>query len=393
MAESVRCHGCGIALQSENTDAPGYMPASALSRPDVVCRRCYRMLHYGEFSRQVVDPAAYEREISVIEQHPGLVLYVLDVFDLAGSIATGLMRVLRGSEVHLVVNKVDLLPSDVDSDRLARWIRTEMAAHGIESKGIHFVSANKGHGITALFDWLKRRKPAQVYVVGMANVGKSTLLNRLKSLAAGSDAGELTVSLLPGTTLGMVQMNWTVAGKRVRVADTPGLMRGDRLTDHLCPDCLHTVVPAKRLKPRIFQLDPGQSLFFGNVCRFDFEAGDHQPIVCYVSNDLVIHRTKLERADAIMADHADDILKVPCPECRLLLGPLQPVPVSTQQRDRSLDDTDVHLTVPAQGADLVLPGLGWISCSGRKLDAQLWLPMDLMPTVRPRLIGDLNRPQ
>ncbi len=316
MTDIVRCQGCGVAIQSERPDEPGYLPACALNRSDVVCRRCYRIRHYGEFSRQMVDPAAYEREIAVIEQHPGLVLYVLDVFDLAGSIATGLTRVLRGSDVHLVVNKVDLLPSDVDSDRLSRWIKRELADNGIHAKGIHFVSAGKGTGVPELYQWLEQQQPSQVYVVGMANVGKSTLLNRLKRLAA-AETGDLTVSLLPGTTLGTVQMVWPVGKNgRMRVSDTPGLMQGNRLIDYLCADCLRIVVPSKRLKPRIFQLDPGQSLWFGNVCRFDFKAGGHQPIVCYVSNDLVIHRTKLERADAIGELHADDILKVPCPSCR-----------------------------------------------------------------------------
>jgi 30S ribosome assembly GTPase len=394
MTDMLRCQGCGTIVQTERPDEPGYLPKSALGRPEIVCRRCYRITHYGEFSRQVVDPAAYEREIAAIQAKPGLVLYVLDVFDLAGSMATGLTRVLRGSEVHLVVNKVDLLPADVDSTRLTQWIREEVASRGIEAKGVHFVSAERGTGVEDLLRWLEAKRHNAVYVVGMANVGKSTLLNQLKGLASGGEAGGLTVSLVPGTTLGTVRMEWRLRNQRkVQVSDTPGLIRGDRLTDYLCTDCLKVVVPTRRMKPRVFQLEPGQSLWFGNVCRFDFTAGLHQPVVCYVSNDLVIHRTKLERAAQFGADHPDDILKVPCPTCRERLGPLHEVSVATAQGAERWDDTTVHLEVSRSGADIVLPGLGWMALSGTAFTGSIWLPIDLTPTTRRRLIGDLNRSQ
>lgn len=394
MTKMIHCQGCGTIVQTEHADQPGYLPQSALTRSEIVCQRCYRMTHYGEFSRQVVNPAAYEREITTIEAKPGLVLYVLDVFDLAGSMATGLVRALRGSEVHLIVNKVDLLPAEVDSAQLMQWIRAEVANRGVKASGVHFVSAERGTGVADLLRWLEAKRHDTIYVVGMANVGKSTLLNRLKGLISGGKDASLTVSLVPGTTLGTIKMTWQLRNRRtVSVSDTPGLIRGDRLTDYLCSDCLKVVVPSRQMKPRVFQLRPGQSLWFGNVCRFDFMAGVPQSVVCYVSNDLVIHRTKVERAQEIGEQHPDDLLKVPCPACRAQLGPLHELALGTGPALKRWDDSVQALEIQDSGADVVLPGLGWMTLSGREMEARIWLPIDLMPTTRPRLIGALNRHQ
>ncbi|TIH60269.1 ribosome biogenesis GTPase YqeH, partial [Klebsiella pneumoniae] len=43
MTETLKCIGCGAPLQSENKNAPGYVPEHNLFREDVICRRCFRL--------------------------------------------------------------------------------------------------------------------------------------------------------------------------------------------------------------------------------------------------------------------------------------------------------------------------------------------------------------
>ena len=40
--------------------------------------------------------------------------------------------------------------------------------------------------------------------------------------------------------------------------------------------------------------------FFGGVARFDFIQGERSSFIAYVANDVVLHRTKLEKADAFI---------------------------------------------------------------------------------------------
>jgi 30S ribosome assembly GTPase len=386
----LQCSGCGIQLQSEDPDAPGYVPASALERERPVCRRCFRIRHYGEFSRIVVPHDVYEREVSAIAKHPGLVLYVLDVFDLPGSIIPGLQNLIGASEVVAVVNKVDLLPREVHVQTLEGWILRELRSAGIRAAKVLFVSGQSGQGTDEIVRELRAARSDIAYVVGMANVGKSTLLNHL--LRSQKQDERFTASRVPGTTIGMVAVRMELdTGKPMVLVDTPGLIHGDRLIDHLCGQCLKAVLPQSAIRPRIYQLDPGQTLWLGGFARFDFVSGPHQPVVCYVSNDLVVHRTKLERAEAIGTEHADDILKAPCPSCRRALGEKTSYRIRGVRQRPLAAEAGPELAIPLTGCDIVLSGLGWITLQGHNIRGHLYAPHQVKVTVRPRLVGGISR--
>lgn len=382
------CTGCGHELQFEYPERPGFTPESALTKESPLCRRCYRIRHYGEFTQVAVTDETYESQVSRIQKQPGIVLYVLDVFDIEGSLVRNLSKFVAGSRVMLVVNKVDVLPPEVNFEGLSAWIRGVVENTRVPIENIYFVSAESALGVGKLTAFLDANRTTPVYVVGMANVGKSTLLNQLLKSQGKRDV--FTASRMPGTTLGLARMEVEMpSGWTCTFIDTPGLIHGDRLTDKLCADCLKSAVPSTRLKPRVFQLDANQSLWFGGLARFDFASGVHQPVVCYVSNALPIHRTKLERADYIGAQHADDILHVPCASCRLGIGELCPHSVGMQKHRLSTQTS--FLRYERRGADLVIPGLGWIALFGMELRGTLWIPKGIAPLVRPRLIGEISR--
>ncbi|MCL6636978.1 MAG: 50S ribosome-binding GTPase [Alicyclobacillus sp.] len=382
------CSGCGAPLQSVHEQAPGYLPVAARDRAQPVCRRCFRIRHYGEFSPVAVGPEAYAREVARISRQPGLVLYLLDAFDLQGSLIPALSRYIGAAPVQAVVNKADLLPTDLATPSFSQWVRRALAATGVQVQGVRLVSGRTGQGVAQLAEWLEHSGISRVYAVGMANVGKSTLLNRL--LHRWTERSPLTESKVPGTTLGTVALDVTLpSGRRLTVIDTPGLMRMRRAVDVLCPRCLKAAVPDDPLHPRVYQLDPGQSLWLGGFARLDFVAGEHQPVVVYVSNRLVVHRTKLSRAEVIGQDRADEVLRVPCAACRVRLGELQPQTVGAG-RYRGTPQAGPVWSVGAKGADLVLAGLGWLTLQGKDFSGRLWTPATIEVAVRPRLLGQLT---
>lgn len=356
----------------------------------MVCRRCYRIRHYGEFSRVVVPPQEYARQVSQISRKPGTVLYVLDVFDLHGSIIPNLAEYIGVSPVIAVVNKVDLLPREVRVDKMERWIRRILEQANIHPRRVLFVSGLANQGIDGLWKAVEEESRNPLYVVGMANVGKSTILNKL--VGRFQDAEPFTASRVPGTTLGLVKTRITSEhGRDVTLIDTPGLIHGERVIDVLCSDCLKVAIPTSRLRPRVFQLNPGQTLWLGGFARFDFEAGAHQPVVCYVSNDLVVHRTKVENAEHIGDNHLHDILHAPCQACRQALGVLHAQRVAAGKWKSASSNAGKTYFCGTNGSDLVLSGLGWITLMGNDLQGRLWVPPDVQVTVRPRLVGDISR--
>lgn len=379
------CTGCGAPLQSESPDLPGFIPETAAARNEPVCQRCFRIRHYGEFSPIHVSETEYEQEVRRVLADPGHVLYVVDVFDLPGSRIPQMGRWLRGKSVWFIANKIDLLPAEVRPDKLWPWLDSEMAKEGITPERHFAISAETGQGVAELERAIAESPEQRWVVLGMANVGKSTLLNRLFHLWMGTSP--LTISRQPGTTLGAVAVKVAVEGATRTVIDTPGLVQGRRIVDLLCPRCLKAVVPRSRLRPRVYQLQPGQTLWLGGVARFDFVDGPWQPFVVYVSNDLVVHRTKLEKATEFGARHADDLLRVPCATCRQRLGDLvmHPLIGGAARAPRSMQGA-LRLPAGTRGGDVVVAGLGWIAQFGRPFTGRLWLPGGMEVQTRPRLI-------
>lgn len=383
------CVGCGAQLQSLDQTAPGYVPESRVEADGVLCRRCFRIRHYGDFTPVTVSESDYQAQVAQIFDRPGLVLYVVDVFDLAGSLVPNLARFVLTSEVVVVVNKTDLLPDGVHVESLRDWISSQIELTKVPVTDLYFISAEKSEGTDDLFQLVAKQVNRPVYVVGMANTGKSTLLNAIAKFFSSDVTEPYTVSRRPGTTLKLSHLPLEGPLGQIDLVDTPGLIHGNRVVDKLCADCLSLVVPSTTVRPRVYQLNPEQTLFLGGIARIDFKSGVRQPIVVYVSNDLPVHRSKLERANLIATTHEDDILQVPCERCRPSFGTLTKHPVQSVRMRQSVPKGTIAIS--GRGRDIVIPGLGWITLSGKPFEGDLWVPSWLDIAFRPRLIGDLSR--
>src|SRR5699024_7491453 len=86
-------------------------------------------------------------------------------------------------------------------------------------------------------------------------------------------------------------------------------------------------------------------LFIGGLVRMDFVKRERQSFVCFFSNGLPIHRTKLEKADNLFEHQQGELLAPPSPDSQNLL------PAFTKQSYR--------ITEPY--TEIVIAVLGWIT--------------------------------
>ncbi len=345
--EQISCAGCGIHIQTEDKNKPGYTPKSALNRDVVICQRCFRIKHYNEVAPIGMDDDDFLRILNSIGATDSLVVMVVDIFDFQGSWLRGLPRFAGRNPILLVGNKVDLLPANINLNRVRNWIQHESKQLGLKPEDVVLVSAQKGIGIEELLAKIGQlRKGRDVYIVGVTNVGKSTLINRIVR-DYGSTEMEITTSPFPGTTLDKIEIPLE-DGKSLY--DTPGIINRDQIGHMISPQDLQEITPKARIKPRVFQLDDKQSLFIGGLARIDFARGEHQPFVFYVANNLQIHRTKLEKADELFEKHHGGLLAPPSGERAKQLPPF------------------VRQTLKVQAGeptDIVISGLGWITLQGK----------------------------
>ncbi|XP_026544218.1 nitric oxide-associated protein 1 [Notechis scutatus] len=267
-SSGVNCSGCGAELHCRDAAVVGYVPSEkylSLVGPEgllprkedegepkeeaegkkgwkdpvrkalegTVCQRCWLLMHHHQALKVEMPREAYYKVVSAALKRPlrhgrsHLVLCMVDMLDLPDSILPDLSK-LVGTDTHVFVlgNKVDLLPADSPKylKHLQELLLKNCADAGLvdvsQPSGtpnqriidIHLISAKTGYGIETLISKLQQswKLNGDVYLVGAANSGKSTLFNTLlHSDYCKSKASEVihraTISPFPGTTLNLLK--------------------------------------------------------------------------------------------------------------------------------------------------------------------------------------------
>lgn len=342
MSELLKCIGCGAPLQSEDKNAPGYVPEHNMFREDVICQRCFRLKNYNEVQDVGMDSEDFLNLLTGLSNKSGIVVNVVDVFDFEGSFINAIKRIVGNKKIILAANKLDLLPKQINQRRIKEWLKKTARKYGLEADDVVLISADKGWGIEELMQSINQvRNNEDVYVVGTTNVGKSTLINKLIEISVG-EKDVVTTSRFPGTTLDMIDIP---LDETTFMYDTPGIIQEHQMTNYVSDKELKTIMPKKEIKQRVYQLNEEQTLFFGGLARIDYVSGGKRSLVCFFSNDLNIHRTKTEKANELWKNQ---------------LGSLLTPPHDARQFDLN-DVKAVRLETGKAKRDVMISGLGFIT--------------------------------
>ncbi|MBU0437853.1 ribosome biogenesis GTPase YqeH [Staphylococcus succinus] len=340
--EILKCIGCGAPLQAEDPDAPGYVPEHNLYREDVICKRCFRLKNYNEVQDVGLESEDFLNLLNGLAEKNGIIVNVVDVFDFEGSFINAIKRIVGNKKIILVGNKMDLLPKQINKRRVKEWLKKTARKYGLEAEDVVLISAEKNEGIEDLLNSINTlRNHEDVYIVGTTNVGKSTLINKLIERSVG-EKDVVTTSRFPGTTLDMIDIP---LDEKTFMYDTPGVIQAHQMTHFVTENELKTIMPKKEIKQRIYQLNEGQTLFFGGLARIDYVSGGRRPLVCYFSNELNIHRTKTENANELWRNQ---------------LGSLLAPPNNPENFDLQ-DIKAVRLETGKEKRDVMISGLGFIT--------------------------------
>lgn len=363
----VQCIGCGVNLQSEDKHAIGYVPHSSLEKEEVLCQRCFKLRHYNKNETVSLDSNDFLQMVSTIHQTDSLIIHVIDIFDVDGTLLKNLQRIVGNNPILLVGNKVDLLPKSTNKGKLKNWLLKTAKDVGLKIKDVHLISSVKDIGINELAVQMeKERGTKDIYVVGVTNVGKSTFINQFIQRSTGVKEA-ITTSYFSGTTLGFIRIP---LDDHAALIDTPGIINSTQMAHYVSKQDLKLITPNKEIKSRNYQLQHGQTLFIGGLARFDFIKGEKQSFVCYFSNQLHIHRTKLENADELYERQLGDLLSPPNEE--------------TLQHLPALVRTSYRIDQP--NTDIVFPGLGWITILQGKVTVEVYSPKGVTVSIRKSFI-------
>lgn len=382
-----------------------------LASKKTICKRCHGLQNSGRVEESLrpgwtdeptLSQDQFRELLRPISQKPAIVIALIDLFDFGGSVLRELDGIAGENPVILAANKADLMPSQMGKNRIENWVRRELEYMGVKSianvgGAVRLISCKTGDGVTSLMEKAKELADeinGDIYVVGAANAGKSTLINyvlsrdnkeekpfiKSKKRRAGNRnqlKGQLTTSPLPGTTLKFIKID---LGDGQHLYDTPGLLVPGTITQLLSPDELKIVCPKKQVEPITFRVAAGKCVLVGGLAKIEV-IGDSKPFLLtfFVANDIKLHPTDSSRADSFIAKHAGNILT----------PPLAPGP----ERMEEIGEFDSH-TIEIDGtgwkeaaADITLTGLGWIAVTGAGMaKLRISVPKGIGISVRPPLM-------
>ena len=360
----MKCAGCGAELQFEDPSRPGYIPFEVYERrlaegKEILCQRCYKLKHYGNITPVNMD-TDFKGELKNVLGSFDLVLYVIDITDFEGTYREEIVKLLHKKHVVYAVTKTDLLPRAVSKVQLKGWLKNRILTK--DPDDIRMVSAKKKFGINSLRKHLISTGKDKALVIGVTNVGKSSLVNELSE-------SKVLSSPVPGTTLGMIRRK--MKGSKFYLYDTPGIITNDRSIDLLSVDCQKRIVPSREMTRKTFKPQKSRSILIGGMVMINIEnPPDPAPIFqIFTYQNVKLHETKPEKARELFEERIGDFLIPPCYKDEL----------------NDIEWEERHFEIP-EDEELVISGLGWINVKRGPLEMKMKFPKGVRVLRRDRLI-------
>ena len=269
-----KCIGCGIELQKNNKNLPGYVDNLEKN----ICERCFKLSNYGEYQKISLTNNDYLKIISKIDKN-SLVIYVTDILDL------NLDNIDKFNKVLLVITKRDTLPKSIKDEKIINYINNRYQS----IIDIVIISSIHNYNLDELYNKiLKYNNKKEIYVVGATNSGKSTLINKLIKNYSSNNT-KITTSMYPSTTLDKI----IIKLDDFTIIDTPGLITQTSIVNYLNKEDLKKITAKKEIKPKTCQISDKGSIIIDKFIRIDYNTKEKNSMVIYMSNNLNIRFNSL----------------------------------------------------------------------------------------------------
>jgi len=293
-----KCLGCGVNLQNIDISKEGYVK----NIENELCERCFRIKNYNDYKPIIKNNEDYIKILNEINKTNDLVLLVVDVLNLDSEIKN-IIKNINNKKI-LVLTKRDLIASDIYEEKILNYLNYDFIDR-------IFISSKKNYQLDDLMDLIYKYKTSNnVYVVGLTNAGKSTLINKIIYNYTNLNQ-EITTSNLPSTTLDTIKIE---INNDLTLFDTPGILDDGNIINHLDEKMIKKIIPNKTIKPIVYQVKAKQTFIIDDILRLDIDSNND--LVFYLSNNLKINRfykeinklNELEKYELNITDKSDIVI-------------------------------------------------------------------------------------
>ena len=377
-----KCIGCGEKLQYDNPVLPGYIPKNILeTRDNIICKRCFRLKHYGENLEKEEEKDVYILEVKKAISEADIVIPIFDIIDFESSFTNEIIDLLEDKTILALINKIDLLPSYIHISEVSKWVNYYFNENNFFPSDIAFVSAEKKYGVNGIFrkiqyiakNILKKKLDTKIKIaiMGVSNVGKSRLINLLL------DKNSSTVSKFSGTTKKNIKNIKNTKEFKLEIIDTPGLIPDGRLSDLLNSDMSYKLVPSGEISRKTYRLKEKMVFMMSNLAYFEVLSNPKNKnssiVSVYASKEVKFHVTNKNKVDELYSN----------------LNFFNLLDEENYEKYNKNEFITREYTVD-ENEDLVISGLGYIEVKRGPLEVRLHLPKYVKVVVRKSISKDSN---
>ncbi len=277
-----KCLGCGAVLQNNDSQNIGYTKNISGN----YCERCFRIKNYNDYKIVETDIKEFYDIIDKIKLTNSLVLLVVDVMS-SGSELKNLSSKLR-SKPLIVVSKRDIFSYKINDQKILDLI-------DIPCVDKIAVSSDKNYNMDLLMEKINTYKRGKkVYVVGLTNSGKSTLINKIIYNYTNLDMN-ITTSMLPSTTLNTIDIE---INDTLTLVDTPGIIDKGNITNYLDSYYLKKLLIKNEIKPITYQIKCKQYILVDKILKIGLN--EICNMTMYFSNKLIVSRVYKNTLDSLV---------------------------------------------------------------------------------------------
>lgn len=355
-----KCYHCNKVLQSDDPNIGGYIPKELLDINDgrvLLCEECYRKENLDVIPTKV----EVDRDIKVMlddaKRENSLIVYVVDLFSFETSFIKEINELLKGLDVILIANKIDLLPEKVKLDELKEYVAHRLRVEELKAVDIVLTSPASSFNIQELMATIeKNRNGRNVYIIGRKGTGKSSILTSLLGIFTNNTNKMIVTDYYKNTSARVMALPLD-DGKYI--FDTPGLPDATSATALLEKEVLRFVTPRAHIKKRSFLLYPKQALVLGGLIRIDLLTKKNVNLNIFVNEKIQLKRITSWDHDKIFSRW---------------LKSKSVKPISPTHNDLSQFDVyDIEVTETGD-RDIGFDGIGWMSFKGDNQKFRIYVP-------------------
>ena len=259
------CYGCGLKLQNEFPDKPGFIPQNKSDAS--YCQRCFKIINYGE-NKITSVPKETKKIIKEINNDDKFVIFLTDFLSISSEVIN-IFKSIKKAKL-LLISKFDIIPKSIKEKTIINYLKNH---YQIESD-IKFISSKKNYKVDELINYLYKKKINYTYIVGLSNSGKSSLINKLIDLNK-LKLNKVTTSNIPNTTMDFIRVK---LNDNLTIIDSPGFIINSYYNDKIIK---------KPLKPITYQMKKNETLKIEDIY---LNFSENTSVTLYLGNDLDVKK-------------------------------------------------------------------------------------------------------